>query len=95
MDDCVLTTIDNPWNPFTHPREWLAFDTAHGYNTNRWVAFFSRDSSRFDDEFRDKEIEYAMNKVLEINPFGLHMKVYKKEADTLIPIANKVYHESA
>lgn len=28
-----LTTVDNPYNPFTHFSEWFAFDSFHGYNT--------------------------------------------------------------
>ena len=29
----MLTTIDNPFNPFTNFDDWYAFDTSKGYNT--------------------------------------------------------------
>lgn len=28
-----ITTVDNPWNPFTHWDEWRQFDIFKGYNT--------------------------------------------------------------
>lgn len=94
MQDCKVTTMDNPWNPFTHPRDWLRFDTNHGYNTQRWIAFFSVMSPKMDDEMIELEVDAAMNELVEVNPYGLHMKVYKDEADVLIPLANKAYKES-
>ena len=29
----MLSTADNPWNPFTNFNEWYAFDVVHGYNS--------------------------------------------------------------
>ena len=29
----MLTTVDNPFNPFTEFDEWFAFDRQMGYNT--------------------------------------------------------------
>lgn len=28
-----VTTLDNPYDPFTHWEQWLLFDTNAGYNT--------------------------------------------------------------
>ena len=28
-----VTSVDNPYNPFTHWSEWLVFDANAGYNT--------------------------------------------------------------
>lgn len=94
MQDCKLTTIDNPFNPFTQSRDWLNFDVKHGYNTQRWIAFFSVMSPKMDDEIIELEVDAAMNEVLEVNPYGMHIKVYKDEADVLIPLANKAYKDS-
>ena len=33
-----LTTIDNPWNPFTNWDEWLVYDIKMGYCTNERLA---------------------------------------------------------
>jgi hypothetical protein len=34
----MLTTEDNPYNPFTQYDEWLAFDRQQGYYTNEYLA---------------------------------------------------------
>ena len=31
--ETMVTTIDNPWNPFTNWDEWYAYDEWHGYHT--------------------------------------------------------------
>lgn len=33
MKHCALTTIDNPYNPFTQFDDWFAYDTQNGYNS--------------------------------------------------------------
>ena len=35
----MLTTVDNPFDPFTRFDEWLEYDTHMGYNT---AAFLDR-----------------------------------------------------
>lgn len=32
MKQCMLTTIDNPFNPFTQFEEWFTFDMEKGYD---------------------------------------------------------------
>jgi hypothetical protein len=38
MQQSMLTTIDNPFNPFTQFDEWNAFDTQQGYYTCAYLA---------------------------------------------------------
>ena len=92
--DYAITTLDNVNNPFTHPDEWLAFDMEKHYNTNEWLAFYAKVSHNLEKESYDEEAEYAARKLLERNPYGIHVKVYEDEAEILIPIFNKVYEEN-
>lgn len=39
QDEYMLTTVDNPWNPFTHFREWYVYDIMHGYHTLSYLGF--------------------------------------------------------
>ena len=32
-EEYMLTTVDNPFDPFTQFDQWLSFDTAQGHNT--------------------------------------------------------------
>ena len=38
VKELMLSTSDNPYNPFTQFREWYAFDIANGYNTCSYLA---------------------------------------------------------
>lgn len=91
MDDYMITTIDNPWNPFTHYHEWLSFDMRHCYNTQEWLAVLTKSSNDLIDEEIKELIDGGVSRLLELDPYGLHVKVYKDEADTVIPMYNKVY----
>ena len=33
MKACALTTIDNPWSPFTQFRDWYNYDESHDYGS--------------------------------------------------------------
>lgn len=41
MEDLMLTTFDNPFNPFTQWKEWFNFDFSHGHKTCEMLASFS------------------------------------------------------
>lgn len=94
MADYMVTTIDNPWNPFTNYHNWLDFDMQHGYNTDQWIYILTRGSNDLPKEENEELIDAGVARLLELDPFGLHVKVYENEADTLIPIFNKAYRES-
>ena len=38
MDAVMLTTIDNPYDPFSQFDDWLAFDEGKGYFTCEYLA---------------------------------------------------------
>ena len=40
MEKCMLSTIDNPCNPFEDFEGWYQYDTAHGYHTCEYLARF-------------------------------------------------------
>ena len=45
----MLSTVDNPWNPFTNFNEWYAFDVVHGYNSCGVLDSFARTSDDLSD----------------------------------------------
>ena len=93
MAQCMATTMDNPYNPFTHWDEWLAYDLIHQYTTCQLVAYFDQSSSLMDEEDYEYEVEQAIDKLLELDPFGIHIKVREHNADQIIKAANEVYKE--
>lgn len=91
MAQCMLTTMDNPYNPFTHFDEWFAFDIEHQYMTTEWLGKLAKTSSLLEDEENKEEISAAIDRFLAINPYGIHFKVYDYDANTIIPLANKAF----
>lgn len=77
MDDCMLTTVDNPYDPFTQESEWLQYDMSHGYNTNSYLARIARISDSLPEEENEQEIDRAMDEIIEFNP-ELYKRVFKK-----------------
>lgn len=71
----MVTTIDNPYNPFTQYEEWLALDEALGYYTNGLLARYTYSSDDLSDDDQQSAINDGIDSLLEINPFGMYRKV--------------------
>lgn len=70
-----LTTVDNPFNPFTQFDEWFQFDEAKGYCSSGLVARLAMTSSELSDRDNDDEIREAMDWVVANDPLGVYKKV--------------------
>ena len=77
--DRMLTTIDNPYNPFTQWDEWLQFDRSSKYFTCEYLARVATTSVDLTDEENSKLIDLAMDEIVELNPLGIYKIVYKNE----------------
>ena len=75
----MLTTIDNPFDPFIQWEEWLAFDTRAGYNTPAFLARVTLSSTEMTDEEQELAIEEAIDEIVHYNVLGLYRKVEKKK----------------
>lgn len=75
MSDVMLTTIDNPYNPFTDFDDWYAYDTAMGYNTCGYLARIAATSPVLSDTENQKELERAIDEIVEFNVYGIHRKI--------------------
>lgn len=71
----MLTTVDNPYDPFTQYDEWEAFDLAHGYGTEAFLARIVKSSDELSDSEQDEAIEDAINEIVTENVLGLYRKV--------------------
>lgn len=74
----MLTTFDNPFNPFENFNEWFRFDTDKGYNSCGFVDRIARTSDALSDEENDREIERAIDEIIKYD----FMNIYKKVKDT-------------
>lgn len=71
----MLTTTDNPFNPFTQFDEWYAFDTGAGYNTLAFLARVVRTSHHLSDADQLAAINSAMDEIVKENVLGLYRKI--------------------
>lgn len=75
MKDVVLTTVDNPYDPFTQEDAWLAYDLSKGYNTN---AYLNRmvEQENYDDPTVE-QISKVIDKIILIDPANFYKKAIK------------------
>lgn len=77
--ECRLTTLDNPYNPFTQFDEWYAYDENNGYCTCGLIdrlAIWSDDTP--DAIFKD-EYERVVDEICHFNILGLYKKVTRAD----------------
>ena len=63
----MLTTADNPYDPYNKWDEWYAFDTQKGYNSCAYLARITRTTDGVSDEENDAEIERAIDDICRLN----------------------------
>jgi len=77
VKEFMLSTSDNPYNPFTQFREWFAFDIANGYNTCSYLARVCELSDDVCDRETRLSINDAIEEALMFNLTGNRIKVEK------------------
>lgn len=90
-DNAMLSTIDNPYNPFTDYDEWKAFDTLEGHNTYETLAVlgsFGLLQSRLSEAEFDLHVIATMNRLIDTDPIGLFIKVWPDSVINPIPLEN-------
>ena len=76
--ECMLTTIDNPFDPFEQFTSWLMFDKEKGYDSCERVARIAKFSDDMTEKEIDEENERAIDEIIKYD----FMNVYKKARRT-------------
>jgi len=80
----MLTTVDNPWNPFTHFNEWFQFDCDNDYGTCEFVSLFLRTSEQLSPRENFDESLRVFDDIIKNDPRKIYRKVFNtEEAATL------------
>lgn len=82
ITEYMLTTVDNPYDPFTQWDEWFAWDQAAGYHTPGLLARVARTSTDLSDADQQLAIQQAINEVVTENVLGVLRKV--KQGDVKV-----------
>ena len=82
MNDCKLTTFDNPFDPFEQFDSWFAFDVEKGYNSCSKVARIAQLTDDMSSVERQNEIERAIDEIIKYDFLNIFMKVYRNNTET-------------
>jgi len=76
----MLTTVDNPFDPWTEWDEWYAFDTRHGYHTAGLLARIVITSDELSDADQVLAIQSGIEEIVRENVSGMHTKVARSSS---------------
>lgn len=75
----MLTTTDNPFNPFTEFDKWFQFDIANNYNTSAYLGRIANTSIYLPENINRLEINKAINEICDLNLLGIYKKVQRTD----------------
>ena len=79
----MLTTVDNPFDPFTRFEEWLEYDISMGYNTSAFLARIAMVSDDLSQPDQALAIQNAIDEIVEENVLGMWRKVSRDDVKNL------------
>lgn len=82
FDEFMLTTFDNPFDPFKDFDSWFSFDVEKGYYSCSYLARIAQLSDDMTEKERNEEIERAIDEIIEYDFLNIYKKV-KREASTI------------
>ena len=74
----LLTTTDNPFDPFEQFTQWQLFDAQKGRDTCGYLMRIAKISDDMSEVEYDKEINRAIDEIIAENPLGIYKKVTKE-----------------
>ena len=74
----MLTTVDNPHDPFTDYPAWFSYDTASGYHSASFLARILKDSDELSDVDQELANEQAIDEIVRENVLGVFRKVTRE-----------------
>lgn len=73
-NESMLSTTDNPYNPWSEFDDWNRWDCSHGYNTLAYLGRLTRTSDDLSEPDQSVAYEQAIDEVVDNNG-GLYIKV--------------------
>lgn len=95
QQQCMLTTIDNPFDPFEQFDSWFLFDVEKGYNSCSYLGRIARTSEQLSDEENDQEVERAIDEIIKYDFMNIYKKVTKPRNNGPRGTSNSASNEKA
>lgn len=77
MNDCKLTTSDNPFDPFEQFDSWFAFDIEKGYYSCSKLARIAQITDDMSEVEIQMETERAIDEIIKYDFLNIFKKVYR------------------
>jgi hypothetical protein len=74
----MLTTIDNPYDPFDEFDLWLGYDESNGYFSSPLLARVAYYSDEMSEADQDLAIDKAIDEIIKEDPLLIFKKVSKE-----------------
>jgi hypothetical protein len=78
MKEVMLTTVDNPHDPFDDYDAWYVYDLSSGYHTPSFLARILNSSNEISDADQAVAIEQAIDEIVRENVLGIYRKVTRE-----------------
>ena len=82
MTCCMLSTIDNPFNPFEDYSSWLMFDKEKGYDSAERLMRIAKITADMTQKEENEEIERAIDEIIKYDFLNVYTKVSKTLNET-------------
>ena len=79
--ETMLTTFDNPFDPFDEFVKWFLFDVDKGYNTCSYLARIARSSEEFSTIEEKQEMERAIDEIINHDFLNIYKKVSRESSN--------------
>lgn len=76
-NNCMLTTFDNPFDPFEQFTSWFMFDVEKGYNSCAYLARIAELTDDMSDQEISDEINRAIDEIIKYDFMNIYKKVEK------------------
>lgn len=84
MRKCLLSTEDNPFDPYDDFDSWKRFDEDKQYNSCGLLARIARTSDQLTEQENDQEIERAIDEIVRLDPLANYKKIIKNVEETSV-----------
>ena len=90
MEEYMLTTFDNPFDPFEQFTSWFLFDVEKGYNTCSYLARVVRLSDEMSEKETNEEINRAIDQIIENDILNIYKRVKRNNE----PVTSNISDEN-
>lgn len=73
----MLTTFDNPYNPFDQFTAWFLYDQEKGYNTCSYLARIAKIDNEMTQAEVDAETNRAIDEIIKYDFLNIYKKVWR------------------